>query len=80
MFGKLLLTVAVIAVIWFAFRHFARTGQARRRDGADRGARKASAPTSGPEIEAENMVECRVCGTWQPTRAAKPCGRADCPY
>lgn len=75
MFGKILLTVAVVAVIWFAFHHFARKRTRTGRRGDDRPPSKP-----GPEIQAETMVECRVCGTWQPARGAKACGRTDCPY
>ncbi|CAA7613716.1 hypothetical protein [Magnetospirillum sp. SS-4] len=76
MFGKFLLTVAVIAIIWFGFRHLTRVAELKRRQ-----------PPPPPEpaqavfgIEAETLVECRACGTWQPAGSAKSCGRSDCPY
>lgn len=80
MFGKILLTLAVIAVMWFAFRHFARAAELKRRAEGEPKPRKPRGAASEPEVEAESMVECRVCGTWQPARTAKSCGRADCPY
>ncbi|ARJ65689.1 hypothetical protein WV31_08490 [Magnetospirillum sp. ME-1] len=79
MFGKILLTVAVIAIIWFGFRYLSRLAELRRRDQADRVAPPRK-PGAGTSTEAETMVECRVCGTWQPGRTARSCGRADCPY
>ncbi len=77
MFGKFLLTVAVIAIVWFGFKYLARLAELKHRDAAPAPKMRAD---RAPGIEAETMVECRVCGTWQPAGAAKPCGRADCPY
>jgi len=77
MFGKFLLTVAVVAIVWFGFKYLARVAELKH--GAAVPRPKAS-PRQAPGIEAEAMVECRVCGTWQPGRTAKPCGRRDCPY
>ncbi|CUW39987.1 conserved protein of unknown function [Magnetospirillum sp. XM-1] len=77
MFGKFLLTVAVIAVIWFGFRYLSRLAELRRRDQPDT---VAPPHPPGGAAEAETMVECRICGTWQPGRTARSCGRADCPY
>lgn len=75
MFAKILLTVAVVALIWFGFKYLGRRAELRRRE-PGRGA-----PPPPPEAEtAETMVECRVCGTWQPGRTARSCGRSDCPY
>ncbi len=30
--------------------------------------------------EAEEMVECKVCGAYVPASKPKNCGRGDCPY
>lgn len=76
MFGKILLTVAVVAFIWFGFKYLGRLAELRRRDEAD----KVPPASSPKDAEAETMVECRVCGTWQPGRIARSCGRSDCPY
>jgi hypothetical protein len=35
-------------------------------------------PQAQPMIEAEDLVSCRVCGTYI-ARSARHCGRADCP-
>ena len=78
-FAKLLLTVAVIAIIWFGFKYLTRMAEIRRRGNpppSPRGPEPAK-----PSVEGvEDMVRCRVCDTWQPARTAKSCGRADCPY
>ncbi|MGE5503108.1 MAG: hypothetical protein ACM31L_01675 [Actinomycetota bacterium] len=79
-FPKLLLTVAVIAIIWFGFKYMARVAEIRAREG-----RRPPAP--GPARRepdnadgVQDMVRCPACNTWQPARGAKPCGRSDCPY
>jgi hypothetical protein len=76
MFGKFLLTVAVIAIIWFGFRYLGRVAELKRGGGAPR----TPKPPPSVGLEAETMVECRSCGTWQPSRSARSCGRSDCPY
>jgi len=74
MFGKILLLVLVVAVVWFGFRYLTRVAElVIRRDGTHPGSGRGSAPT-------ETMSECRVCGVWQPSRSASSCGRPDCPY
>jgi hypothetical protein len=79
MFGKILLTVAVIAFIWFGFKYLSRLAELRRRHEAEKVSPPKASPRNGSE-DAETMVECRVCGTWQPGRTARACGRSDCPY
>lgn len=78
MFGKFLLTVAVIAIIWFGYKYLAHLAELKRRDTTGRPAKGPTRRAEQPDAEA--MVECRVCGTWQTARGAKPCGRSDCPY
>lgn len=78
MFGKFLLTVAVIAIVWFGFKYLARVAEIKHRDASPAAPKpRRDSPLGG---NAETMVECRVCGTWQPARSAKPCGKANCPY
>lgn len=73
MFGKIVILVLVVAVVWFGFRYLTRVAElVIRRDGPPGPGREA-APT-------ETMTECRVCGVWQPSRSASSCGRPDCPY
>lgn len=77
MFAKILLTVAVVAFIWFGFKYLGRRAELRRREP---GQRVPPPPPPPGSDHAETMVECRVCGTWQPGRTARSCGRSDCPY
>ncbi|KIL98336.1 hypothetical protein CCC_03619 [Paramagnetospirillum magnetotacticum MS-1] len=76
MFLKILLTVAVVAFIWFGFKFLGRSAELRRREEGRPVPSSSKEDTAG----AETMVECRVCGTWQPSRSARSCGRGDCPY
>ena len=73
MVGKILLTLVVVAALWFGFRAVTRIAVARAQ--AQARVRDRQAPP-----DAQTMVECPVCGLWQPTRTASPCGRRGCPY
>ncbi len=80
-FPKLLLTIAVIAIIWFGFKYLARVAEIRSRGGsrpAPVRPRPEAAKPLGEDVQ--DMVRCRVCDTWQPGRTAKSCGRGNCPY
>lgn len=77
MLGKILLTLVVIVFVWSGFKYLARMAELRQRGPAAPSRRPGRVET---DSEAESMVECRVCGTWQPSRGAKSCGRPDCPY
>ena len=78
MFAKFILTVAVVALIWFGFRFVQRLNQRNTRpvprQGGDR-------PRFTPEPDGEtvrDLVKCPICNTWRPASAG-PCGRAECP-
>ncbi|OJX79331.1 hypothetical protein [Magnetospirillum sp. 64-120] len=78
MFTKFLLTVAVVAVIWFGFRAIQR--RAERRDQAVRpptGAGKRFTPEMDGD-SVRDLVKCPICNTWRPAGAAS-CGRSECP-
>lgn len=86
MFMKFLLTVAVIAVIWFGFKYMSRLAELRQKREAEVPPRRpvGVGPIGGSRGEAvedvHDMVKCGACGTWQPARSSRSCGRADCPY
>lgn len=74
-FWKVVVLVAVIAVVWFGFRWFQRwqaESLARAKDADSRS-------RTGREIQAETMVACRVCGAYVVAKA-RSCGRRGCPY
>jgi membrane protein implicated in regulation of membrane protease activity len=74
-FWKLLLLVAVIAVAWFGWRWYQRWELEQR----DAEARRAGG-TDPRRLAAEDMVACRICGTYVAPKSARACGRAECPY
>lgn len=79
MFTKFLLTVAVVALIWFGFRAIQR--RAERRDRPPR-APSASKERFTPDMDGDSvrdLVKCPICNTWRPAGSAS-CGRAECPH
>ena len=78
MFTKFLLTVAVVALIWFGFRFVQRLNQRNRRPVSRQGDAR---PRFTPEADGESvrdLVKCPICNTWRPSGAGS-CGRAECP-
>jgi uncharacterized protein len=81
-FPKLVVLVAVIAIIWFGFRWFERW-ERERRQAAERtqsrlgGGGSRQGPIGGSV--AEDMKACPVCGTFV-AATARSCGRANCPF
>ncbi len=79
MFGfsltKLLVTVAIIAAIWYGFKYLSRIDRVRKRALKDRKDEPDSTPAG-----AESLVQCPVCGTYVAPGGAEACGRDDCPY
>lgn len=77
-FPKILVLVAVIAAVWFGFRWFQRWEKERAaRQAAGNG---GAGDRPQPQVTAEDMTACRVCGTYVAARSARACGRAGCPY
>ena len=78
MFGfslpKLLVIVAVIAVVWYAFKFIGRRDQL----GATQKTPRRSAKKKARD-EVEDLVQCAVCGTYVQSRGAT-CARPNCPY
>ncbi len=87
---KLLFTVAVVVAVWYGFKWVGRMKQIRDKEAKDRLRRDAVGGNGGggasggapgePHADAEEMVECAVCGAFVAVRGAKSCGRDDCPY
>ena len=73
--GKLLVTVVAVLVVWYGFKYMTRLGGARA---AKVAAKEAS--TSSKRVEAEDLVECRVCGSFVASATAGDCGQGGCPY
>lgn len=88
MFAKFLLTVAVIAIIWFGFKYLERLNRSRTPKAAPRSARpRAPGPRSqetrfqpvdnGESVQ--DLIKCPHCGTYRSAKQGA-CGQADCPY
>lgn len=83
MFAKFLLTVAVVALIWFGFKYVQRVAELRAR----REASARRAPADGrPRFEpvdngasVQDLVKCPRCGTFRSPKLG-PCGQPNCPY
>ena len=71
-FGKLLLLVIIVAVIWHGFKKFGR--QEMRSPGNSGGRKRQNADFI------DKMEKCRVCGTYVVAGRAANCGREGCPY
>ena len=69
--GKLLLTAAVIAAVWFVAKSIGRRNRMTNKG-------DVATPGQPPEGQVEDLVACGVCGAYGKAGAAA-CDRADCP-
>jgi hypothetical protein len=75
---ELFVILIVVFAAWHVVKAFNRLGtQPRPRRAAGR-PEQPQQPQAPPLIEAEDLVDCRVCGTYI-AASARHCGRADCP-
>ena len=72
---KLLLLAVVVVGTWYVSRT---TAIGARRRAEERRARTAA--DKPPAVEAEEMVQCRLCGTYLVAARPGACARDDCPY
>lgn len=84
MFTKILLTIVVVALIWFGFKYASRIAEMREKREARE--RTRAVPGDGPSFRDEvraagvkDLVKCPVCTTFRAADAGS-CGRRDCPY
>jgi len=75
--GKLLVLVAIISAIWFAFRLLGQIDR-NRREAARRDKEQARVDRTQSR-QVDDMVKCEVCGTFT-ARGSKSCGKAGCPF
>lgn len=74
MFTKIIFTILLVAVVWFAFRAYTRMADQREK----RAQMERSRANPVPE-GVEDMVQCSLCGSYV-TRGAKSCGKDGCPF
>jgi hypothetical protein len=76
MFGislaKIVLTVAVIYIVWFVFKRRSSSPKPARNDAAMGSKDGAS--------KIEDMVCCTACGSYVPKKGPDSCQREDCPF
>jgi len=73
---ELFIILVVVFAAWHVVKAFNRVASQPQ---PPRGAqRRQPPPQARPMIEAEDLVSCRVCGTYI-AASARSCGRADCP-
>ena len=83
MFGfslsKLILTAIIVYVVWQGFKYLQRRQEldAQLEREKVRAARRESQGSSDP---VEDMVRCKVCDSFVPSKGTRSCGRTDCPY
>ena len=80
MFFKFLLTVAVVALIWFGFKYLQRVQELRAR--ADAKSPAGEKPRFQPVDDGESvqdLVKCPRCSTYRSSRLGS-CGQDGCPY
>jgi len=73
--GKLLVTAVAILIVWYGFKYMTQLGEVRAANlAAEQAAKKDK------RVEAEDLVECNLCGSFVAPATAKKCDRGDCPY
>jgi len=77
--GKLILTVAVVAGVFYGWKWLGRLQALRSAEGK-RVRREQRRPSPPPATEAVDMIACPTCGDYVPATGATHCGRKDCPY
>jgi hypothetical protein len=87
MFAKFLLTVAVVAFIWFGFKYVQRVTELRA--GRNTPTRRPNRPNDRqppPHFQpvdngesVQDLVKCPHCGTFRSAKLGN-CGQPDCPY
>lgn len=81
MFMKFLLTVAVVALIWFGFRFAQRLALQKQQPRNDVDQATKAKPRFTPDADGDSvrdLVKCPICNTWR-SPIAGSCGRAECP-
>jgi len=78
-FFKLVFLAGAVAGVWYLFKMLAGPS-------APPPEPKAQAPRRTPgtaarnRADAEDMIACKICGTYVSATGARSCGRADCPW
>ncbi len=74
--SKIVLTLAIVAGVWWLWRRLAGRTPVGQRAPAAEGRRNAPAKRNA----VEEMIACPICGTFVAAHGAPRCARDDCPY
>jgi hypothetical protein len=78
--NKLLVLAVIIMVVWYGFKFIGQLDRVRKEALRQQAKSRAKAPATDAGREVEDMVKCRVCGTYMASAAATSCGKPNCPY
>jgi uncharacterized protein len=78
-FGKLLVLILLVLVVWYGFKYVQRVEDVRRMLRREL-ERRQGKPQPNQPIPAEDLVKCARCGAYVATGSRSSCGRADCPW
>ena len=73
MLFKLLLTVAIILLVWYGFRY------AGKWFGGSSSSGSANVDDNAPKEQIEDLARCSVCDTYVESQGSVDCDRDDCP-
>ena len=79
-FFKLLFLAGAVAGVWYLFKMLAGPSKPPAETEPQARGRATNAGAQKRAIEAEDMVACKVCGTYVAANGARSCGRKDCPW
>jgi ribosomal protein L32 len=79
-FGKLLVLALLVLAIWYGFKYAGRMEQVRQAVKRARAAAEQKRSGGPPRLQAEDMVKCRICGTYVAAHGVGKCGQPDCPW
>lgn len=72
-FTKILVLIAIIAIVWYGFKAVGRIKEKREQQ-----VRDGEQPSGS--IDSQDMVQCSACGHYLSADKLVSCGREDCPY
>jgi len=78
--NKLLVLIVIVMAVWYGFKFIGELDRLRKAALRQQAQGKAKAPRAEGALQAEDMIKCRVCGTYMPSTGAKSCGKPNCPY
>lgn len=79
MFAKFLLTVAVVAIIWFGFKYLQRVTEMRQRAARPPADDRPRFQPIADGESVQDLIRCPRCSTYRSAKLGH-CGQEGCPY